>query len=86
MFLACRIESRKISIRTVKERARKVLEYTQKCAKGAPEVLDGDGLEHTRDSEADRALMRKVAGQTIVLLKNEGDVLPLRPKGGFFQL
>lgn len=32
------IQSRKITKRTVKERARKVLELVQKCAKGAPEV------------------------------------------------
>ena len=79
------IQSRKITARTVKERARKVLEFTQKCAKGAPEVLDGDGLEYTRESKEDRALMRQVAGQTIVLLKNEGGLLPLRPKVRFHQ-
>lgn len=64
----------------MKERARKVLELTKKCAQGAPEVLDGDGLEYTRESEADKALMRKVAAQAIVLLKNENALLPLKPK------
>ncbi|THH33096.1 hypothetical protein EUX98_g1111 [Antrodiella citrinella] len=74
------IQSRKITVRTVKERARKVLELAQKCAQGAPEILDGDGLEYTLESEEDRALMRQVAGQSIVLLKNENNLLPLKPK------
>ena len=56
-----------------------MLEYTKKCAQGAPEVLDGDGLERTVESDEDRALMRKLAGQTIVLLKNKGGLLPLKP-------
>lgn len=38
MIVFNRIESRKIMVRTVKERAKKVLELTQKCAQGAPEV------------------------------------------------
>ncbi len=32
------IQGRKIATRTLKQRARKVLELVQKCAKGAPEV------------------------------------------------
>ncbi|KAI0761860.1 beta-glucosidase [Irpex lacteus] len=74
------IESRKITVRTVKERARKVLELTQKCAAAAPEVLDGDLQEYTRESEEDAALMRRVASSAIVLLKNEGNLLPIKPK------
>lgn len=38
------IGSRKINIRTIKERARKVLELVQKCASGAPEVPLALGL------------------------------------------
>jgi beta-glucosidase len=41
--------------------------------------LDGDGLERTAESEDDKILMRKVASESIVLLRNEGDVLPLNP-------
>ncbi|KAI0782097.1 glycoside hydrolase superfamily [Abortiporus biennis] len=59
------IESRKIMLRTVKERARKVLELAQKCAIGAPEVLDGDGLERIRASEEEKHFMRSVAAQSI---------------------
>ncbi|KIJ29147.1 glycoside hydrolase family 3 protein [Sphaerobolus stellatus SS14] len=72
------IISRKLLDRTVRERARNVLKLVQKCAKGAPEILDGDGKERTHDSKEDNALMRKVASQTIVLLKNEGNILPLQ--------
>ncbi|TFY77060.1 hypothetical protein EWM64_g6952 [Hericium alpestre] len=74
------IAARKVTTRTLKERARKVLELVQRCAKEAPEVLDGDGLEYTRESEEDKVLMRKVASDSIVLLKNEGNLLPLKPQ------
>lgn len=79
-----RIQCRKTTERTVRERARKVLEYTKKCAQGAPEILDGDGLERTLESEADKLLLRKIATQTIVLLKNENGLLPLKPKVDIF--
>jgi beta-glucosidase len=55
-----------------------VLELAQKCAKCAPEVLDGDGSEKTRESEEDKKLMRSVAAASIVLLKNEDKILPLK--------
>lgn len=41
-------------------------------------MIDGDGVERTNDSAEDNALMRKVASQAIVLLKNEGNLLPLQ--------
>ncbi|KAI0355239.1 beta-glucosidase [Trametes cingulata] len=73
------IQSRKITKRTVKERARKVLELVQRCAKGAPEILDGDGIEQVGDLQAGRDIMTEFASQAIVLLKNEGGLLPLKP-------
>ncbi|EIN07857.1 hypothetical protein PUNSTDRAFT_121061 [Punctularia strigosozonata HHB-11173 SS5] len=76
------VGSRKITVRTIKERARKVLELTQKCAQGAPQVLDGDGSEKTRESDEDKALMRSVAAASIVLLKNEDNILPLKVDSG----
>ncbi|CAG8729926.1 2925_t:CDS:2, partial [Acaulospora colombiana] len=71
------VHSRKITLETIKARARKVLELVQKSAKGAPEILDGDGEERTDDKEEDKVLMRSLAAQSVVLLKNEGKVLPL---------
>ncbi|RDB14551.1 hypothetical protein Hypma_016415 [Hypsizygus marmoreus] len=44
-------------------------------------ILDGDGEERTVESDEDKALMRKVAAESIVLLKNEGQILPLKPEG-----
>jgi len=41
-------------------------------------VLDGDGQEHTRDTEEDKSLMREIAGDSITLLKNQDAVLPLQ--------
>ncbi|KZO92433.1 glycoside hydrolase family 3 protein [Calocera viscosa TUFC12733] len=71
------IEAKKLTLPVVKDRARAVLQLVQRCAAGAPEILDGDQKERTKDTEADKALMRKVAGNAVVLLKNEGGVLPL---------
>lgn len=42
------------------------------------QVLDGDGEERTHESEDDLKLMRKVATETIVLLKNDNKLLPLK--------
>lgn len=41
-------------------------------------MLDGDGQERSADSEEDKALMRKLAAESIVLLKNKNATLPLR--------
>lgn len=45
-----------------------------------PQILDGDGEERTVELEEDKTLMRDVASQSIVLLKNEGSLLPLQAK------
>ena len=37
-------------------------------------------MERTVESEDDKILMRKVASDSIVLLRNEGDVLPFNPQ------
>ncbi|EIW85859.1 glycoside hydrolase family 3 protein [Coniophora puteana RWD-64-598 SS2] len=71
------IGSRKITARTVKERARKVVELAKRCATECPEILDGDGIERTVDRDEDRQLMRQLAAESIVLLKNETGILPI---------
>ncbi|KAF8061827.1 beta-glucosidase [Lyophyllum atratum] len=73
------IQARKLTTRDVRARARTVLELVQKCAQAAPEILDGDGLECTVESASDKALMRRVAAESIVLLKNTNALLPLSP-------
>lgn len=69
---------RKTTAETVKKRARKTLELVQKCAKGAPKILDGDGEERSNENEEDTRLMESLAAQTIVLLKNNENILPLQ--------
>lgn len=73
------IAARKITVRTIKARARKVLELVKKCAAGAPDVLDGDGLERTVDTPESKGLLRKAGAESIVLLRNENGILPLSP-------
>lgn len=74
------IGSRKLTLRTIKERARAVLELVQRCAKECPEILDGDGEERTVDTDETRGLLRRVAAESIVLLKNDSNILPLDAK------
>lgn len=44
------------------------------------QILDGDGIERTVESEEDKALLRKLAAESIVLLKNDNNLLPLQPQ------
>lgn len=55
-------------------RAREVLELVNRCAaSGIPEGAP----ETTKDTPETAKLLRKIAGDSIVLMKNEGEVLPL---------
>ncbi|KAG9012138.1 hypothetical protein FRB94_011835 [Tulasnella sp. JGI-2019a] len=72
------ITARKTTVRQVKERAKKVLELVKALSATNSEVIDGDGEEQwSHQNDVDSALMRKVAGNAIVLLKNQGNILPL---------
>ncbi|KAI9513213.1 beta-glucosidase [Russula earlei] len=75
------IVTKKVVVHTIKERAKSVLKLVQKCSKEAPEVLDGDGQERTKDTDDEKALMRRLAGESITLLKNQNSTLPLQTQG-----
>jgi beta-glucosidase len=53
-----------------------MLTFIQKMARKNPEIVYGDGSEGTRDSSEARLFCRKVAADGMVLLKNEGNLLP----------
>lgn len=43
------------------------------------QVIDGDGKETYEKKAADSALMRRVGAESIVLLKNTDNILPIKP-------
>ncbi|KAG8943855.1 hypothetical protein FRC04_002478 [Tulasnella sp. 424] len=73
------IKAKKITVRTVKERAASVLNLVKDLSKTNAEVIDGNGKEHYEKKDADCALMRRVAAESIVLLKNTANILPIKP-------
>lgn len=74
-LLELAISSRKVSRATLDERARTVLEFVQRARKA-----EVSAVESTRDFPEDRRLNRKLAADSIVLLKNESGLLPLNPQ------
>lgn len=77
------ITSHKIDKRTIDDRAREVLQWVQKLAKANPDlVYTAIGPERTRGSPEERAsdakTLRRLAGEGIVLLKNDKAVLPVK--------
>ncbi|KAJ5389241.1 uncharacterized protein N7496_000309 [Penicillium cataractarum] len=69
------ISSRHVSRATIDERVRNVLEFVQRATKTAVA-----SEESTRDLPEDRKLNRKLAADSVVLLKNESNLLPLGQK------
>lgn len=67
------VSTRKVSRATIDERARNVLEFVQKASKTSVAAVEG-----TRDFPDDRRLNRKLAADSVVLLKNDAGLLPLR--------
>ncbi|KAI4518352.1 glycoside hydrolase family 3 protein [Schizophyllum commune Loenen D] len=70
----------KLLASTLDRRVANMLTFIQRQAKRNPEIVYGDGNEGTRDTPEMHAFGRRVAGESIVLLKNEGEVLPLTNK------
>ncbi|KAG8943854.1 hypothetical protein FRC04_002477 [Tulasnella sp. 424] len=73
------ISAKKITVRTIKERAASVLNLVKHLSKTNAEIIDGDGKETYEKKDADCALMRRVAAESIVLLKNTANILPIKP-------
>lgn len=75
--------SHKLDPRVIDARAREVLAWAQKLTKLNPElVYAAPTPERTRDSKEERAsdakILRRLAGEGVVLLKNEENALPIR--------
>jgi beta-glucosidase len=62
-------------VHVIDNRAREVLKFVKKCA-GAG--VQENGPETTKDTPETAALLRKIGNESIVLLKNENNVLPLK--------
>ncbi|KAL4937728.1 hypothetical protein BDV06DRAFT_226699 [Aspergillus oleicola] len=56
-------------------RVREVLKFVKKCA-AIPGIVE-HGPEKKRDTPETAALLRRIGNESIVLLKNEGNILPL---------
>lgn len=54
------------------------IKYLKATSYLVSQVINGDGVERWQKSDEDSALMRKVGAQSLVLLKNENNVLPLK--------
>ena len=73
------LSSQKVLDSTLDERARNVLAFVQRQARRNPDVVFGDGQERTCDTPEKRAFARRLAAEGMVLLKNDGPVLPVKP-------
>lgn len=78
LVLHC-LSSQKLLTWAIDERVSKLLSFVQKQARRNPEVVYGDGIEHTRDSPEARQFCRKLAADGLVLLKNKDNILPILP-------
>ncbi|EAU88112.2 beta-glucosidase [Coprinopsis cinerea okayama7 len=71
------LSAQKLLMPTIDERVANLLRFVQRQARRNPEIVYGDGIERSRDSQETRDFARKLAAEGIVLLKNERKVLPL---------
>ncbi|KAH8662620.1 glycosyl hydrolase family 3 N terminal domain-containing protein [Xylariales sp. PMI_506] len=67
------VSSRKVTDDTIDSRVRNVLEFVKHCS----EIEGISPIEGIRDTMEDRALNRKLMADSVVLLKNDDNILPL---------
>lgn len=70
------VTSNKVKETTIDDRVRQVLSLVNLTAKSQ---IPENAPERQRNLPEDKALLRRAAAESIVLLKNEGDILPLSP-------
>jgi beta-glucosidase len=75
MLLQHALSSNKVTRKTLEQRARAVLNLVNRCAASK---IPEHAKETTNDTPETSALLRKVAGDAIVLMKNENGILPLK--------
>ena len=69
------VSARRVSAHVLDERVKNMLHLVNDCAKSGVK----EGMEEGKlDNPETAALLRKVAGESIVLFKNENEVLPLK--------
>lgn len=69
------LSSNKVTQKTLDQRARAVLNLVRRCAASK---IPEQAKEMTNDTPETSALLRKVASNAIVLMKNENSILPLK--------
>lgn len=75
------VQVHKIDLRQIDILATRILQWIQKMVKGSPELTYAKDKEETTRwdaKESDSQLVRKIVTSGVVLLKNEGEILPVR--------
>lgn len=80
LLISHSLSAQKVLVKDIDARVTSVLSFVQKLARKNSDVVYGDGAEGTRDSPELRNFCRKLAAETMVLLKNKNKILPLRPE------
>lgn len=69
------VSTNKVTKKTIDDRARAVLKLVKKCAASG---IKENQKETTNDTPETSAFMRRIANEAIILMKNEGNILPFK--------